>query len=56
MLSSLTYGLLASSLEARDHAVIQSTLREYAGHYRIGGFSALANALEIDRRRTWQRT
>ena len=50
VLSSLTYGLLASSLQARDHAVIQSTLREYAGHYRTGGFSALANALEIARR------
>ncbi|MEO8677593.1 MAG: ATP-binding protein [Vicinamibacterales bacterium] len=50
VLSSLTYGLLASSLEARDHAVIQSTLREYAEHYRTGGFPELANALEIERR------
>jgi signal transduction histidine kinase len=50
VLSTLTYGLLASSLEARDHAVIQSTLREYAEHYRTGGFPELANALEIERR------
>jgi signal transduction histidine kinase len=50
VLSSLTYGLLASSLEARDHAVIQSTLREYAEHFRTGGFPELANALEIERR------
>ncbi len=50
VLSTLTYGLLASSLEARDHAVIQSTLREYAEHYRTGGFPELANALDIERR------
>lgn len=50
VLSTLTYGLLASSLEARDHAVIQSTLREYAEHFRTGGFPELANALEIERR------
>jgi signal transduction histidine kinase len=49
VLSSLTYGLLASSLEARDRAVIQSTLREYAEHYRTGGFAELANSLEIER-------
>ena len=49
VLSTLTYGLLASSLEARDHAVIQSTLREYAEHYRTGGFPELESALEIER-------
>ena len=49
VLSSLTYALLASSLEARDRAVIESTLREYAEHYRTGGFAELANSLEIER-------
>lgn len=50
VLSSLTYTLLASSLEARDHAVIQSTLREYAEHYRTGGFQELADALDVERK------
>lgn len=49
MLSSVTYTLLASSLEARDHAVIESTLREYADRYRAGGFPGLAGALEAER-------
>lgn len=46
----LTYGLLASSLEARDHDIIQSTLREYATRYQAGGLPALARALEVEQR------
>lgn len=46
----LTYGLLASSLETRDHDVIQSTLREYATRYQAGGLAALARAIEIEQR------
>lgn len=46
----LTYGLLASSLETRDHDIIQSTLREYATRYQAGGLPALARAIEIEQR------
>jgi len=46
----LTYGLLASSLETRDHDIIQSTLREYATRYQAGGLPALARALEVEQR------
>ena len=46
----LTYGLLAASLETRDHDVIQSTLREYATRYQAGGLAALARAIEIEQR------
>ena len=46
----LTYGLLAASLETRDHDIIQSTLREYATRYQAGGLPALARALEIEQR------
>lgn len=46
----LTYGLLATSLEARDHDIIQSTLREYATRYQAGGLPALARAIEIEQR------
>lgn len=46
----LTYGLLAASLEARDHDLIQSTLREYATRYQAGGLPALARAIEIEQR------
>ena len=46
----LTYGLLAASLEIRDHDIIQSTLREYATRYQAGGLPALARALEIEQR------
>ena len=46
VIGGLTYGLLASSLEARDHDVIQSTLREYAARYQAGGLPALGRAIE----------
>ena len=50
VMGGLTYGLLASSLESRDHDVIQSTLREYGARYQGGGLPALARALEVERR------
>ena len=50
VIGGLTYGLLASSLEARDHDVIQSTLREYAARYQAGGLAALARAVEFEQR------
>ncbi|MGE3189234.1 MAG: sensor histidine kinase [Vicinamibacterales bacterium] len=46
----LTYGLLATSLAARDHEIVESTLREYASRYQAGGLPALANAVEIEQR------
>ncbi|MSO82764.1 MAG: HAMP domain-containing histidine kinase [Acidobacteria bacterium] len=46
----LTYGLLASSLETRDHDIIQSTLRDYATRYQAGGLPALAGAIEVEQR------
>lgn len=50
VIGGLTYGLLASLLETRDHDVIQSTLREYATRYQAGGLPALARAIEIEQR------
>jgi len=50
LISGLTYGLLASSLETRDHDIIQSTLREYATRYQAGGLPALARAIELEQR------
>jgi signal transduction histidine kinase len=50
VISGLTYGLLASLLEARDHDLVQSTLREYATRYQAGGLPALARAIEIEQR------
>jgi signal transduction histidine kinase len=50
VIGGLTYGLLASLLEARDHDIIQSTLREYATRYQAGGLPALARAIEIEQR------
>ena len=46
----LTYGLLASLLETRDHDIIQSTMREYATRYQAGGLPALARAIELEQR------
>ena len=46
----LTYGLLGSLLEQRDHDIIQSTLREYATRYQAGGLPALARAIESEQR------
>lgn len=50
VIGGLTYGLLASLLETRDHDLIQSTLREYATRYQAGGLPALARAIEIEQR------
>lgn len=50
VIGGLTYGLLATLLETRDHDIIQSTLREYATRYQAGGLPALARAIEIERR------
>jgi signal transduction histidine kinase len=50
VISGLTYGLLASLLESRDHDVVQSTLREYATRYQAGGLPALARAIEMEQR------
>ena len=50
VIGGLTYGLLASLLESRDHDIIQSTMREYATRYQAGGLPALARAIEIEQR------
>jgi len=50
VIAGLTYGLLGSLLEQRDHDIIQSTLREYATRYQAGGLPALARAIEIEQR------
>ena len=50
VIGGLTYGLLASQLEARDHDIIQSTMREYATRYQAGGLPALARAIELEQR------
>ena len=50
VIGGLTYGLLATLLERRDHDIIQSTLREYATRYQAGGLPALARAIEIEQR------
>ncbi|HWI19286.1 MAG TPA: HAMP domain-containing sensor histidine kinase [Vicinamibacterales bacterium] len=50
VIGGLTYGLLSTLLETRDHDIIQSTLREYATRYQAGGLPALARAIEIEQR------
>jgi signal transduction histidine kinase len=50
IIGGLTYGLLATLLETRDHDIIQSTLREYGTRYQAGGLPALARAIEIEQR------
>ena len=50
LIGGLTYGLLSSLLESRDHDLIQSTLREYATRYQAGGLPALARAIELEQR------
>ena len=50
VISGLTYGLLASLLEARDHDLVQSTLREYATRYQAGGLPALERAIALEQR------
>lgn len=50
VIGGLTYGLLATLLETRDHDIIQSTLREYGTRYQAGGLPALAQAIEVEQR------
>ena len=50
LIGALTYTVLASTLRSRDHQLIEQTLREYATRYRVGGFPALASAVELERR------
>lgn len=49
MLVGLTYVLLARSLAAQDHRVIESMLARYATEYGTGGLAALDRAIRIDR-------
>jgi signal transduction histidine kinase len=49
LLVSLTYVLLAASLERRDREIISSTLVEYAAQYEIGGLRALDRRIASDR-------
>ena len=48
-LVGLTYLLLARSLEASDHQVIQSTLERYATEYQSAGLAGLNRAIGVDR-------
>jgi signal transduction histidine kinase len=48
-LFGLTYLLLAQSLQARDHDIIQSTLQRYAADYQLGGLEALNRSISADR-------
>ena len=50
LIGGLTYGLLVTLLETRDHDIIESTLREYATTYQAGGLPALARAIEFEQR------
>jgi signal transduction histidine kinase len=47
-LVALTYFLLARSLQARDHQLIESTLTRYALEYEAGGLPALNRAISAD--------
>lgn len=49
-LVGLTYALLASSLAARDHDIINATLREYVSRYEAGGLFALERAVQLEER------
>ena len=46
----LTYALLASSLRQRDQELVESTLRDYASRYEVGGLPALVRAVELEQR------
>jgi signal transduction histidine kinase len=48
-LFGLTYLLLARSLQARDHDLIESTLVRYATDYQRGGLAALDRSIAADR-------
>ena len=47
---AVTYYLLASSLQDRDHEIVANTLREYAARYEVGGLPALAQAVDFEQR------
>jgi signal transduction histidine kinase len=49
LLGVLTYALLDSSLEHRDHELIRATLDRYVGEYRRGGLPGLDDAIATDR-------
>jgi signal transduction histidine kinase len=46
----VTYWLTATSLEQRDHQIIQQKLDEYAGVYARGGLRALTDVVTIEQR------
>ena len=46
----LTYALLASSLRQRDQQLVESTVRDYASRYEVGGLPALVRAVELEQR------
>jgi signal transduction histidine kinase len=47
-LLATTYLLLARSLEAQDHRVLESTVARYAGEYELGGLRALERTIAAD--------
>jgi signal transduction histidine kinase len=49
LLGVLTYALLDSSLEHRDHELIRATLDRYVGEYRRRGLPGLNDAIATDR-------
>ena len=50
VLVGITYALLSTSLQQRDHEIVTSTLQEYAARYETGGLPALARAVDIEER------
>ena len=48
VLLAVTYALLASSLAARDHELVRSTLERYAREYAEGGLGQLQQAIASD--------
>jgi heavy metal sensor kinase len=49
LLGVLTYALLDSSLERRDHELVRATLDRYVGEYRRGGLPGLDDVIAGDR-------
>jgi signal transduction histidine kinase len=47
-LLAATYLLLARSLEAQDHRVLESMVARYAGEYELGGLPALERTIAAD--------
>jgi len=50
VLVGITYALLTTSLQQRDHEIVRSTLQEYAARYESGGLPALARAVDLEER------